>query len=68
MLSLEKRRNYGLVWQAKFWPSLSTTSFLTTLLKITSKKFSKFLNYTLQHIQKFTHFKNFFYNFYNKLQ
>ena len=50
--------NFGLVWQTNFLPSLSVTSFLKTLATVTSKNFSKFLNYILQNITK-TNFKIF---------
>ena len=44
-------RVLGFVWQISFWPSLSSTSFLKTLIIVISKKFSKFLNYIIQNIK-----------------
>ena len=47
------------IWQTSFLSSLSATNFLITLTTVISKKISKFLNYPLQNIKKFTHFKIF---------
>ena len=57
-------RQYCPVWNPSFLASFFVTSFLKILNTITSK----ILNYTFQNIQKFTHFKIFFKNFYSALQ
>ena len=41
--------------------------FFKTLTTVISKKISKFLNYTLQNIQKSTHFKKKFKTLYSKV-